>query len=394
MNKKFYLIYCRRGRDDFMTWNLLNLLQTKKPSNGNLARRVWLEIKFTSAETKKVVDISEDISKFFINLDYTDNMSDEADDLTLTLEDRSGLWLNHWLPDDEGNLLDITIHTLNRITLDDGEKTFHLGKFEIDEITCQGMPSIVKIKAVSVIGKGSLRSERKNQSWEKVTLRKVAEDIATRNNLILLFDCDENPEIDHIEQADQADLEFLLKLCKSHGLSLKVTPEQLIIFDEYKYEQKDALITVYNPAFNINDNISEKIILTWLTDWDFRNKTRDTYAKCEVKTQNGKKKETIKGEFADPKGNSEGRTLHINHQVKDEAEAQRLAKKKLREKNKEKTSGRFSTIGNLNLTAGSTIQIKNFGKFDGKYIIDKVNHSISANDFKTSCEIRKCLDGY
>ena len=239
-----------------------------------------------------------------------------------------------------------------------------------------------------------MRSERKNQSWEKVTLRKVAEDIATRNNLILLFDCDENPEIDHIEQADQADLEFLLKLCKSHGLSLKVTPEQLIIFDEYKYEQKDALITVYNPAFNINDNISEKIILTWLTDWDFRNKTRDTYAKCEVKTQNGKKKETIKGEFADPKGNSEGRTLHINHQVKDEAEAQRLAKKKLREKNKEKTSGRFSTIGNLNLTAGSTIQIKNFGKFDGKYIIDKVNHSISANDFKTSCEIRKCLDGY
>ena len=267
MNKKLYPIYCRRGRDDFMTWNLLNLLQTKKPSNGNLARRVWLEIKFTSAETKKVVDISEDISKFFINLDYTDNMSDEADDLTLTLEDRSGLWLNHWLPDDEGNLLDITIHTLNRITLDDGEKTFHLGKFEIDEITCQGMPSIVKIKAVSVIGKGSLRSERKNQSWEKVTLRKVAEDIATRNNLILLFDCDENLEIDHIEQADQADLEFLLKLCKSHGLSLKVTPEQLIIFDEYKYEQKEALITVYNPAFNITDNISEKIILTWLTDW-------------------------------------------------------------------------------------------------------------------------------
>ena len=363
------------------------------PSNGKLSRRAWLEIKFTAAENGRTVDISEDISKFFVSMDYTDNMDGKADDLTISLEDRAGIWLNSWLPDDEGNILDVTVHIFNRITLDDGEVIVHLGKFEIDEVTCNGMPSTVQIKAVSVVGNSSLRSERKNFSWEKVTFRKIAEDVANRNNLSLLLDCDENPEIDHIEQANQPDLEFLLKLCQNHGLSLKVTPEQLIIFDEYKYEQKEPLITVYKPGSDPHGG--KEIILTWISDWNFRQKTRDTYHKCIVKTQQSKKKEAITGEFAAPDTPADTKKiLHISQQVKDEAEAQRLAKKKLREKNKDKTTGSFTTIGNFNFAAGATLDIRNFGKFSGKYIIPKVNHNISGSEFKTTVEVRKCLNGY
>jgi hypothetical protein len=58
--------------------------------------------------------------------------------MTLTLEDRAQLWLEDWFPEGEGNLMDITIHTYNRITLDEGEATFHVGQFEIDEIEITG----------------------------------------------------------------------------------------------------------------------------------------------------------------------------------------------------------------------------------------------------------------
>ena len=375
-----------------MSWSFLSEWQSTLPPSGHLARRCWLEIKYIPADTKEAVDISEDISRYFLSMDYSEAMSGEADDLTITLEDRIQIWLESWLPEDEGNMLDVTVHILNRISLSDGETVVHLGKFELDELTIEGMPSTVKLKGVSIIGEGSLRSERKNQTWEKITLRKIASDIAARNKLKLLFDSDEDPEQDHIEQADQSDLEFLNKLCKSNGLSLKVTPDQLIIFDDYKYETKEAMITVFKPGIEASGG--KDIWLRWLENYTFRNKTRDTYTSCEVKTQKGKKKEVIEGKFVDPNGKKGGRVLKISHQVKDEAEAQRLAKKKLREKNKEKTTGSFSTIGNFNLSAGVTIDLKNFGKFDGKYIIVKVNHTISSNDFKTGVEIRKCLNGY
>ena len=80
--------------------------------------------------------------------------------------------------------------------------------------------------------------------------------------------------------------------------------------------------------------------------------------------------------------------------MKDKTEADRLSKKKLREANKEKTTGRISTVGNFNLSAGVNLDMKNFGKLSGKYIIDKISHSISSNDCKTDVEIRKCLNGY
>ena len=376
-----------------MSWDLIKEWQSNLPSNGQISRRVWLTIKFTAAENGKTVDISEDISKFFISMDYTDNMDGKADDLSINLEDRADLWLNSWLPDDEGNLLDVTAHTFNRITLSDGEVITHLGKFEIDEVTCNGSPATAQIKAVSVVGNSSLRSQKRNHTWEKVTLRKIAEDIASRNGQTLIWDCDENPEIDHVEQASQTDLTFLMKLCDDQGLCIKVTPEQLIIFDEYKYELKEPLITVYKPGTGAAGG--KDIILTWVSNWDFRNKTRDIYDKCIVKSQQGKKKETITGEFAAPNTPSDTKKiLYINHQVKDIAEAQRLAKKKLREANKEKVTGSFTTIINYNFSAGITLDLRGFGKFDGKYIITKVNHSISTNDSKTTVDVRKCLNGY
>ncbi|MER8277389.1 hypothetical protein, partial [Acinetobacter baumannii] len=81
-------------------------------------------------------------------------------------------------------------------------------------------------------------------------------------------------------------------------------------------------------------------------------------------------------------------------QVSSQAEADRLAKQKLREKNFEEFTGSFSSDGNMGLCAGETIEMLGFGNFSGKYIITQAKHDISSIGFTSSFEIRKCLDGY
>ncbi|MBR4492434.1 MAG: hypothetical protein IKO98_07230, partial [Bacteroidales bacterium] len=89
----------------------------------------------------------------------------------------------------------------------------------------------------------------------------------------------------------------------------------------------------------------------------------------------------------------EGKTLEIKEDVENIAEAERLAKKRLREKNCQEWTGSLTVPGNLNLVAAVTVNITGFGKFDGKYIITRASHSIG-NGYQTSIEVRRCLNGY
>lgn len=62
-------------------------------SDRDLARRTEAEIAFDG------VDITASIRPYLLSLTYTDNEEDTADDLQIKLQDRDGLWLEHWLGD-------------------------------------------------------------------------------------------------------------------------------------------------------------------------------------------------------------------------------------------------------------------------------------------------------
>ena len=71
------------------------------PAGTMLSRRAWPEVKYTPAESTEEKDISEDIGKFFLSMTYTDNLSDDADDVTIELEDRAQIWQADWYPEGE-----------------------------------------------------------------------------------------------------------------------------------------------------------------------------------------------------------------------------------------------------------------------------------------------------
>lgn len=359
-----------------------------------LSRRSWLAVKYTKKGSTESKDISEDLAKYLISVDFTDNLSDTVDDLTITLEDRAKLWQNDWFPD-MGAKLDVTVYTLNKENLDEGQKEYHVGEFEIDQLEVTGAPSTVQIKAVSVISESSLRGVKKNRTWDKISIWKCADDIAQENGIACEWYCTDNPNLDHVEQSDESDLEFLRKVVKDAGFGLKISTDKIIIFDEESQEKgKETFIFVRPEAkekTSEKEETEQKKIDRFFS-YKAVAKTRNIYKECHVRYKKGKEKKVIEATFTAP-DKTDGKTLEINEQVENVAEAERLARKKLRDKNKDEVTANFSLYGDLDFSAGLLIRLENFGRFDGKYIITKANHKLGGG-YTTTLDLRRCLDGY
>ena len=360
----------------------------------HLGRRAWLQVTYNSK------DISEALAQYLISASYTDNLSGQVDDISLTLEDKAGLWQSDWMPV-KGATLDIILCTYNWQGLYDGEFDTTLGTFEVDEIEMTSAPDVVNIKAVAIsIGDDStLRSTMWSKTWENISVRKVANDIAWENGLKLFWDCDDNPNIDKLEQNDESDLSVLQKVCDDAGFALKITTDTIIVFDEAKYEQAEPVIEIYHPGTTTVMDIAEadgtptpeRIFHS--TGYSFKTKIRDVYKKCHIKYTNDQDKSVIESTFTDP-NKSNGATLEIHQQVTSQAEADRLAKKKLREKNRDECTGSYSLDGCQFLCAGETIEMIGFGVFSGRYIVTQAKHDISGSGYVTSIDVRRCLIGY
>lgn len=359
----------------------------------HIGRRAWLIVTYNGK------DISESLAQYVLSFSYTDNLTGQVDDIFITLEDRAELWEADWMPE-RGATLDITICTYNWSDLYSEEQDLQLGKFEIDELEVSSAPNIVTIKAVaiSISDDSTLRSTLRSHTWENISVQKAANDIAWQNGMKLQWYCDDNPNIDKLEQNDESDLDVLRKICDDAGFALKVTTDAIIIFNVEKFEKEDVYAEYYHPGttiLNIVENQSKPVQTDALLNYSFKAKIRDVYKKCHVKYAKDKDKSVIESTFVAPdKKEKEGATLEVHQQVSSQAEADRLAKKKLREKNCEEFTGSFSSDGNMGLCAGETIEMLGFGNFSGKYIITQAKHDISSSGFTSSVEIRKCLDGY
>lgn len=335
----------------------------------NLSRRTKIKLTYDGK------DISADLAPYLKAFSYNDVMSGQADDIQITLENRAHLWEADWLPE-KGAMLTAAI--VQSAWEGQEEQELPLGQFELDEIELSEPPSEVKLKAVSVPNNTALRGVDKNRSWEKTRFSVIAGDIAAGAGLELFYDSEDDPELDHAEQTEQSDLSFLQKLTNDAGLALKITDLKIVIFDEAKYEQAEPVLTIARGS-------------RFLQSYSIRSATREVYAACHVKYQEAKDKETIEATFKAP--GKTGKTLEVNEQVKSVGEAEKLARKKLREKNKAEITMRTVLLGAFVLLAGSTVQLQGVGKFDGKYIITRAGHEVGGG-YTVSLELRRCLDGY
>ena len=175
------------------------------------------------------------------------------------------------------------------------------GSFEIDTCDLNGPPDVFNIKAVSVPLTSSLRREEKCIPRENTTLEKVAQSMAQKAELRLMYEVKDTIELDRLDQLQRSDLSYLQELCNDYGVSLKVTNDRLVLFEEADYEQKD-IIETFDKANK--DNV--------IKGYSFSQCTSDTVCKTELSYKDPKSGKLVEAEFEPPEPPATGQVLRIN----------------------------------------------------------------------------------
>ena len=314
---------------------------------------------------------------------YSDSIESEADTVEVTLSDNERKNLATLIPA-RGTEFQFAI-----VKHDTNTQSLNLGNFELDKIRYAGPPTQVKLYFNSLPNKSGARGIANDTSWEDTTLQKIASDIAGRTGLNLIYEVSNDPEIKRAEQSGESDFEFLERLCRKNSLNMKVHNKQLIIFDAEEYEGRGAVMTL-TPY------------LEMVTHFEFNANSADIYSGAEVKfLPNGISDIVggissflggeIGGLLNSFTGENGGGNLNINERVHSKAEAEKLSKGAVREKNKNEFKANFDLVGNVEVLAGICFNVAGFGNvFDGKYICDRTEHTLG-NGYTTRIQAHKVL---
>lgn len=342
-------------------------------------------------------DVSSDISADLLSFDYTDVEKDESDEVSITVMDKDGRWAGSWRPEG-GELVTAVI----RKGTTDGFVIGALpcGTFHIDSMRVSGAPRVFQFRAVSIPLNKPIRRRAKTRAWEKTDLRSIASTIAGESGLTLLYDSEDDPP--HYDRADQdreSDLKFLSRLANDCGVSVKVSDDKLVLFDQKSYEKKPPVKTIILGSSDV-------------LSWDFSTEQSQKYRSVTVSYRDPKlkKKGTAAGYYdadfenvsvkgrRNPAVNSytytdesieDGQEFTIKRRAKSVAEAERIARAKLRQLNARAVTGSISMVGDTDLVAGVVIAVSGFGSFDGNFIIERATHSVSYNGYVTSLSLRR-----
>ena len=314
-------------------------------------------------------DISRDIAPYLLGFTFTDNAKGSADDISITLEDRSGIWLHDWTPSKGDTLTASIIHT-------SGTKTQSLpcGSFSIDQIEYSYPPAVLSIKAVSSSVKKSASQVKKSKSWENITLRELCSDIAAGNGLALMLDTSADGLIERIDQIQQSDLDFLREVCADYGQAVKIQEGRVIVYDLEEYEAKAAV-----AGISLDD---ERLL-----SFKFTSKDAKVVRKVKTKYHHPVKDETYEGEYLDDYEEGSERYEEILEYLESQPEAETVAKERCIESNRKEITGSMSLIGDISLCAGVNIDCIDFGPFSGKHFITKAAHKVDRSGYVVSLEL-------
>ncbi len=268
---------------------------------------------------------------------------------------------------------------------DGKDKVLDCGQFELDSVEADGPPSTILIKGIALPFDSQIRQTKKNKAWEAYNLSRIAYEMAAQNGMTCMYESVNDPYYVRVEQITTSDIAFLSQLCQSAGISLKVSNNIIILFDQATYENKPEVFTIKRGS----GTYTKYKLRTGQTD--------KKYVSCRVSYINPSTGQTIQGiaysEDYDPKDKN-NQTLEITAKVNSLSEANSMAYKYLRLKNKYEYIATFTLPGNPELIAGMTVNLTGWGMWDGKYIINQAKHSISSSGYSTQIRLRHILEGY
>lgn len=291
------------------------------------------------------------------SINYTDPASGEADSIDIAIQDRDRRWISSWMPS-AGDTLSARIK-LQDWGREGDNRSLYCGFFILDDFSFAGWPITGSISGVSVPADGAFRETQRSKTWENVTIKEIATEIAGRAGIALLFDAKGFEwTIKSIEQTTQTDCEFLMSLCATYGLSMKVYAQKIVIFDREAYKAKRSAMVLYASD---------------IESWSWKTTLAGTYTGGEYAYTDPKTEEEITAKVGDGP-----RILKQSGKADSAADAERKITAAVNDANHGAVSMSVTIMGNARLFAGQCITISGMARISGKYYIDKVVHSIGS----------------
>lgn len=313
-------------------------------------------------------DITQDIQKYLLSVQYTDNEANESDEISFTLEDKHGLWKSEWFPT-KGDRV--------RLAIGYDDELLECGKFTVDEIEMSGPPDIVVLRALAAGVTSPLRTKN-SKAFEGQTLRQIAQAVADKYGYkIVATDGStsilDNIRIERVTQNRETDLAFLQRVGDDYGIVFSVRDTNLIFASIYDIEKGQPVL---------------ELDRTDLIRYSVKDKATKVYKNARVRHKNVAKNENVTVFFEEKKndGASSEDTLEIHSRVENMQQAEAKAKAKLHKANRKGQEANFSIPGKPVMVAGNNFTLTGMGALSGKYHVKKSVHNISSSGYTTDIE--------
>ena len=368
-----------------------------------IARNMKVLVEYINKDTKEKTDVSNFINPSLSSLTYTDNSRNAIDDLSIELENFDKRWLSEWYPDENTKFKVSLIQTDDELK-DNAVRSLNIGSFYADQMDFS--PDKLSLKLIAIPLSSNIRDQKNSKSWEKVTLEELVSKIANKHEMGFEKHVKGNIFFDRIDQVSETDLSFIQRICKELSISVKVTDDKIIVFEDSEFFENEA-ITLFEISdyrmkdFSISeknqgvydkveisyyDPVAKKHIVETITKEELEKRSNpDTEKESTKSTKTSKSTKSTKK--TTEKADSKKKTLKVN--TKGKTDPKKTAEKTLKEKEKERTQCSLNVDGDVDYCAGMIIKLgATWGRFSGKYSIDKVEHSLSS-DYSCSLEVYK-----
>ena len=338
-------------------------------------------------------DVTTVLDTRLMSLTLTDNRGFEADQLDLELDDADGLIA---LPR-RGAVIQLALGWK-------GQPLFPKGAFTVDEIEHSGAPDRLTIRARSADFRETLNT-RREKSCHQTTVGEVVKEIAARHNLKMALGKDlTDKALDHLDQTNESDASFLMRLARQYGAIASVKDGNLLFLRQGQGKTASGkalpVITITRKdgdshRFTLADRGAYTgVIASWLH-------TREPVKKEAVKVKRKRKTTTTKTKTPEEKqgdylvGTDEN-VLVLSRTYANRSNAERAAKMQWERLQRGVASFSMQLAeGRADLYTEMPVKVQGFKKQidDAEWTITTLTHTVTAdNGFTTSVDFEVKID--
>lgn len=320
-------------------------------------------------------DITDKIMERLVSLRISDNAGWSSDTLELVLDDRDGaitrfppgvklqFWFGYESP--KYSLVDI-------------------GLFTTDEVSLSGPPMTMRITAKAVDMGTDLKTHR-TRTWQNKTIESLVSEIAGQYNLCPYIDETLKAiAIEHEDQANESDLNFLTRLAERYGAIVKI-----------KHSSNNTIPCDSQILYFINGDRTagiqaghyKKITVpaTWISRYEATYSNRSSYTQVIARYYDfaAAKPQEVRW----PAGNAEGPSYTLLYNYRDAYQATEAAKARFASLSRGTGTVRLTVPGNPNINAEAVLVISGVREdVDGEWFCTRVEHTLDQNGYVTTIE--------